>query len=341
MRKKGYLEIQFNWIFVLVAGALILTFFSVFIFKQKDISERSTDSLTVKNLGSILGSTGVSPGTTNLVTMPRKDLEFDCAGYGVGSTKQQNLNRIIFAPSIIKGKKLVTYTLEWKMPFRVVNFLYMTSPEARYIFISDNDLQLKAINNSLPASTMTVDGSIKAVMTKEFVDNLGDIKEEGNYLARIVDFKGVIVEGGLLPAGVKGAEMVSALAVTGQNEVEFFRAADGRWVSEGTAGYSGKELLLGAIFMDNKEDYACMLKKALKRHHLLTKVHKDRAAMLLTHYSGTGCASYFSIANMFERMEGITAAEPDALKMEELENAAQQLRSQNTLASEASCAPIY
>ena len=41
MDKKGF-EIQFNWIFVLVAGTAILLFFSGIIIKQKDVSETTT-----------------------------------------------------------------------------------------------------------------------------------------------------------------------------------------------------------------------------------------------------------------------------------------------------------
>ena len=45
MNKKGIIEIQFNWIFVLVVGAIILVFFFGFVQKQKSFAEE-------KNAGS-------------------------------------------------------------------------------------------------------------------------------------------------------------------------------------------------------------------------------------------------------------------------------------------------
>ena len=40
MNRKGF-ELQFNWIFVLIAGALILAFFFTIAQKQRNLSQQS------------------------------------------------------------------------------------------------------------------------------------------------------------------------------------------------------------------------------------------------------------------------------------------------------------
>src|SRR3989338_7107885 len=50
MNKKGEGE-QFNWIFVIVAGAIILGFFIMFTFKYIELQEKRQDVDTVRFLG--------------------------------------------------------------------------------------------------------------------------------------------------------------------------------------------------------------------------------------------------------------------------------------------------
>jgi len=46
MNKRGQ-GVQFNWIFVIVAGAIILGFFVMFIFKFVELQEKRQDVQTV------------------------------------------------------------------------------------------------------------------------------------------------------------------------------------------------------------------------------------------------------------------------------------------------------
>ena len=48
--KKGVIEVQFNWIFVLIIGSVILILITGVVIKQKNISETSKNTLILKNL---------------------------------------------------------------------------------------------------------------------------------------------------------------------------------------------------------------------------------------------------------------------------------------------------
>ena len=71
--KKGVIEIQFNWIFVLIAGFIIITLFTTIIVKQRDVSEKSTNVMVLKNLDAILSGSEASAGTVNIVKIPETD----------------------------------------------------------------------------------------------------------------------------------------------------------------------------------------------------------------------------------------------------------------------------
>jgi len=64
--KKGVVDIQFNWIFVLISGAILLIIFTGIIINQKDISQTSIDVLVLKNLNAVLAGSEVSTGTVNV-----------------------------------------------------------------------------------------------------------------------------------------------------------------------------------------------------------------------------------------------------------------------------------
>ena len=70
MKNKKAFEVQFNWIFVLIAGAAILILVSFIIFKQKNLSESSSNSLALRSIESVISGTSVSTDTSSLIEVP-------------------------------------------------------------------------------------------------------------------------------------------------------------------------------------------------------------------------------------------------------------------------------
>src|SRR3989338_5872213 len=137
--KRADVSVQLNWIFVLVVGGIILIFFIGIVTKQKSVSDVKQNIAMREALDTILVSSQVASGTSSLVNVPSINVEFDCNNYFVGDfdtgiTKQIGASRIIFVPDVLRGKKLVTWSLEWNLPYKIHDFLYVPSIEVRYIF---------------------------------------------------------------------------------------------------------------------------------------------------------------------------------------------------------------
>ena len=148
--KKAQVEAQFNWIFILIAGGLILAFFSYVVIKQKAASEIKLAGKITKQLNTVLTGAKVSSGATELIPISKADIRFSCNDYYIGAASQRLGNRVVFAPEFINSDKIITWALDWNLPFKVNTFLYLTSPLTRYIVIGDSSTILTKINNSLP-----------------------------------------------------------------------------------------------------------------------------------------------------------------------------------------------
>ena len=121
-QKKGAIEVSFNWLFVLIAGAIILLFFISLVNTQREKSETNI-ALTIKTeLKSILIGASLSESRQLAIDLPKVDLRFICefdecdnfdisdspscySQYEIGATgiNEQTPSQIIFAPSQVLG----------------------------------------------------------------------------------------------------------------------------------------------------------------------------------------------------------------------------------------------
>ena len=84
MNKKGVIVIQFNWIYVLIIGGLILGMFVGIAIKQKAASEKSAAGELQRRLETLLASAAASFDTSNVVDIGKTEIGFDCFGFGIG-----------------------------------------------------------------------------------------------------------------------------------------------------------------------------------------------------------------------------------------------------------------
>ena len=133
--RKAIIEVQFNWIFVLIVGAIILAFFVTLITSQKKISEDKLSFSSLVTFDSILASAGVSANTLVVIDTPKVDFEYDCNSFRIGTIARQTKERPIFSSRILRGRQLITWTKDWFYPFKITNFLYLSNPEKEYVFV--------------------------------------------------------------------------------------------------------------------------------------------------------------------------------------------------------------
>jgi hypothetical protein len=348
MKKRGLIELHFNWIFILIAGAIIFVFFINVVNKQKDLSEIKTSATIVTSLESILTGAQISTDTINIVDLPKVDIGFECNRYFIGAIPKQIKGNVIFAPNLLKGKKLITWALDWNMPYRVTNFLYLTDPQLRYVLVHDSNTQSIAtkIYDELPQE-----------MNKELIENINNFKNKNNYKVKFI-FLINPNNNVLTKLSNMANEDVTAINLTdigtsniipSTGTIEFFQKKENTWESKGTTYYLKKESLFGAIFADDKDIYDCVMKKAFKKLNLVSKIYSERSEELSTNYgTGTRCYSPHSSANIPIDSMKITSADElnnfpanGLPRMNAMKDYNINIKNENQRAQLFSCALIY
>lgn len=333
MNKKGF-EVQFNWIFVLIAGAAILLFFAVVVVKQKSVAETSTKATVLKSIEAIIAGAGVSTDTTNIVSIPNSNIEVSCNRISLGAVSKQHESMVLFAPSLVKGDKLITQTLAFSTPYKATNLLYITSPQLRYIIMGSSSLA-KEINKTLPSE-----------LKKEFYPSIPDIKNSNNYKIRFVIF-GDMIEFPRQLAKMPDFD-VTAIKVNGDIEkgiLEFWQKDGVSWQAKGSSVYLGKSSLMGAIYANTFEAYECNMQNVFSRLNLVTKVYIDRTFKLGKESSSSAkqlqCSQIYSSAAA--QLNGILSASSKFTQenVDSVSGSAKLLAAENKEAQLYSCTLIY
>lgn len=333
MNKKAF-EVQFNWLFVLVAGAAILLFFTLVVVKQKSISEASANAVTLKTIEAIITGARVSTDTTNIVDIPKSDIEVSCGRLSIGGVSRQYPNAVLFAPALIRGDILITQTLSFNTPYRSTNLLYITSPQVRYIIIGNNELA-KEINKSMPSD-----------LKKEMHQSYQQITNSNNYKVRFIVFEGTME----LPASLKNMpdHDVTALKINGGSDegtIEFYQKDSNSWLYKGASSYLGKPSLIGAVYVDTLDAYECNMKNAFLRLNLVTKIYYEKTKKLShkTKASGRGaqCAQFYTTS--LAQLNNIISASSDFNKesTKAVLGSARLLTNENKNTQTYSCPTIY
>ncbi|PIN68547.1 hypothetical protein COV93_09025, partial [Candidatus Woesearchaeota archaeon CG11_big_fil_rev_8_21_14_0_20_43_8] len=85
MKKRGVVDLQFNWIFVLIAGAVILAIFFAVANSLKQSSDDKIDLEVSTDLKSILIGAKVSTDSSNVIPIPSSDITIEADGIKVGA----------------------------------------------------------------------------------------------------------------------------------------------------------------------------------------------------------------------------------------------------------------
>ncbi len=306
--KKGQIEVTFNWIYVLIAGAVILLFFVGIIVKQKAASEEQLGSEVVRIMESIFTGAGVSEKTKNTIDtsgLADYTLLFSCddyvGEYGIkGGSMTQNAIDPIFSPAEIRSSSLSLWSLPYKLPFKVIDFLFVTSPNTKYFLLGDTPFVEEFLNEtSAHEQTRFVINALR-VASPDQIDP-GD-----NFQIRIVDFTGTMITADApLPLILQSWDdtKVTAISFTASNQVDYYQKQGTSWrrlnvrpvqiVSPGGERDAAK---YAAIFSGNDQIYECNMKKAFRRLQRVNEVYGGldlttdvggKAAEMQTYYEVT------------------------------------------------------
>ncbi len=358
---KGQVEVQFNWIFVLIVGAIILGFFVTIAVKQKTASEQQINIDFFTNFEKALTGIASVQGKTSLYQVPNMELRYDCtetcdcAAYAGTSRANavvlfSTTDKIIFSPNRLKGNSLLTQSKAWSFPFRVTNFLFMTSPEIKYL-IEDTD-KGKEIYDGLPPIFVEENGIQERAFDKQlFTDSIEGVS--GNYKVKFV-FTDKDPTTFPLPKQITDLSDsdVSAVKFTNDNGTDSvtFYQKKGEFFSEiGKSYLFGKETEFASIFSEDLNSYSCMMQRSFKILGIVSSIYdkKKYELNLITNSQNTqflGCAIHYAdtalndislSANAFD-FKNPDPAEPLSLTQDE-----KSAENQNLDSIKASCPNIY
>ena len=299
--KKGFVEVQFNWIFVLFVGGLLLIFFTSVVLKQKAVSEKSVSASALKSVESIISSSiGVTLDTTNAVKISKTEIGYLCNSISVKDVSVNYNGLIMFAPNVLKGTNLTIQTKIFDIPFRAANFLIASTDDVRYIFVYDDS------NPNSNTLKKNIEDSLSNKFNREFVgkSEIENIKDMKNYKVRFVFLYGVDLSTNTeiknllnifskMPdkdvTAVKFKGNIDYKTIIDYGTIEYYKkkydknANTNIWIPIGTqnsVNYLKIPSLLGAIFMDSGIDtvseYNCVMDNVINRIKLVSNVLSNR-----------------------------------------------------------------
>jgi hypothetical protein len=291
-KKSGQIQIAFNWIYILIAGGVILLFFVGIVVKQKAVSEEQLGSDIVNMIESIFVAASVSENTKNILPthgLAKSTIYFECSDqvgrYGIQgkSASAEDSIKPLFAPREIKTSQIITWSKPLTLPFKVVDLLFVTSSNTKYFVVGDGIEVTQFVKDT--------DG-----LNIEQKNNLEDIDPGSNFQIRIVDLSGSYVRIGqqLNLARSFNKDKVTAISlkqVSGIKTVSYFKLdQDGRWqqLGESIPIISLDEELgsatYAAVFSEDGDIYTCNMKKAFKKLKFLTNIYSGKAEEIETYY---------------------------------------------------------
>jgi len=343
--KKG-IQAQFTWMFILIAGAVILTFFVTVGYKQKALSEQQLGIELESHLDSIISAALQSPGTSLPVPTPAPGIAFSCTrtcdcNLAVGSNPKGTdfAEKIYFTPSYIEGEDMLLWTLPWNAPFRATNFLYITNPGIQYYFVTASSTESLALKEE-----------IKKIMPSNasfsFIDitTVPTIKNRGHAETRFVFLrsgKGVL-DDSLRDSSMRGVE------VSG-NSVQFlFKDEDLLSYELIGAPYpvlsDDLPVLLAAAFSGNENMFRCGMEHAYTKLSIVADILTERAKKLDGHEQRcfyAGSAGQGNLEEIAELARTLQSNPTDAQSVSKLESEAVTIEQLNEDKFRDDCPTLY
>ena len=290
--KSGQVQLTFSWIYIMLAGAIILLFFVGLVFKQQAAAEESLAFDVVQVMDSIFTGAQVSEKTKNFIDvsgLADYTLSFTCedglSEFGIKgqSSPVQNVVDPIFSLQEIKTTLLILWSLPYKLPFKVIDFMFVTSINTKYFILGDGNGFSEEFYNS------TQD------FNRVLVSDPAEINPEKNFQVRIIDLDGVYVQSGQpIPEKLSSLDdnKVTAISFTASNMVNYFQKEGKFWKQTNLnpvqiISLSGERnaAKYAAIFAANDKVYKCNMNKAFLRLKYLIEIYEEKAKEIESHYN--------------------------------------------------------
>ncbi len=280
--KKAQFEMQFHWIFILIAGALILAFFFTVAHRQRAISQERLQLTLATDIENIFTGAIVSKGTAQSLPVPPQGIAFECTegcdcSFRIESAPRSFGDKSLFAPDILKERKIKVWAQELKMPYRATNLLYLTNPNIKYYFVyNEGDTTLlQQLTKHIPL--LREEDQLVPFMEYENITTtqITSLKAEDYQNTKFVFLNAN-------PPTLDDSfrkKSFSAIKID-QEGVSFYEKDGTNFRNVRTLSYIGLPSLYAAIFANDYVMYGCGLRTAFRKLSYVSQLYAERAAEL-------------------------------------------------------------
>lgn len=325
--KKAVVEIQFSWIFILIAGSVILLFFVNVAGKYKSSQEDALASDILVRLSAIISAGQMSANSNILLDLPKNEIEvmcfpetcekkgcdtiFDFKKSSISPPAWMDIEPI-FSSSFMKDDQLITWSLDWFTPFKATSVLYLSTINQKYVLVYD----------TFPMSGSSVISQDFTEFLKERLDqnnftnfdyvefdNLESYEYSGELSTRFIFLNAAPVNEIDLHSSFDRNSRISALKITDLDdnyegntfgEFKFCNYDDDEFncPDDDEIEFFGLPMFFGGLFSDNIDNYKCnRIKMFLKLEHVI-EMYSEKADSIS--YSGCNYNSIKSDIDDFE-----------------------------------------
>ncbi len=235
--------------------------------------------------------------------------EYDCNTFRIGSVSKAVNEKPIFAPKKLKSTKLVTWTQDLFLPYKVTNLLYMSNPEKEYFFVgSMPDVTLDNLYTHLPKnfsgtrlnSPVSSSGGFASFPMSESLQKYRQdtqfrlifsnvqsssislpkdfsTKDDGDVTGLSIVSQGNVQNPKMYFYQKKGANLVRVNPSVNPSNSPFNNP-----VLSGEPSFNDPAFEYAAIFSDDLENYRCAIGKAARKYSVITSMYNARFTNLLS-----------------------------------------------------------
>ncbi len=316
---------------------MVMLFVITSISKQSEVSDSDVSVEILQNIDSIISTSWQSVNTFKVVNTPKITIKYICednySAYSVNSKLRRIDNLVMFAPTQINGRKIFTWSKEYKMPMKIVNVLYLTNNKHKYIFVnsSENNV-MQFLSSNFPSN-----------MTFETVED-GFELEDGNFDTYTIISTDETYAGEGVPDSIKKRTKAVIINTSSGNynygNVSFYSFNSvGIWEFTGRNIYLDKSTLYGAIFSSGSSDYFCTIEKLMRKSKNLYRIYHNVAEKELDSSSKLVCISSY-YPSVIQVLEDLNEA-IDARNYEDIIMGSYSLDSSNRNLRKYGCPLIY
>jgi hypothetical protein len=317
MNRKA-VDIEFNWIFILIAGVVILTFFiGIASWWNKEqggkIAAEALDGMSGILTGAASSSDTVTPielKHTEIIFScdPKTCVEEGCASSfsfsGTDVVEDTDLD-IIFSQNVIDSDVFYGRTMDFEMPFKVANLLYLITPNVKHYLVYDTGSKKTAeiIQKELGKAKMANAELVEKSVVK-------DKQYNNEYLVKFIMFFEPS-ETIAVSDSIRDSKRWDVMFVDGdaRSGIVYFSKQEGKnRVSDERKSYPylSTSSLIGAIYAEDYDAYKCNMMKALYRLRTVNRLLLRRTQDLGMYYKGDQVCefSYDDAEAYFKEIDG-------------------------------------